>query len=215
VIPSRTDEEAAQKALDAVASDKKREAEAGFDGSWVAHPDSVEPAMGEFRKVLGDRDNQVDKQRDDVDVDAHALLAVNQTPGTVTEKGLRLNVNVGIQYISSWLRGNGAAAIYGLMEDAATAEISRGQIWQWIRHGVTLDDGRLVTPDLVRELATEELETIRKEIGDDEWFEREGRPEESRAIFEAVALSGDDTFVEFLTLPAYDKLEEIENTARA
>ncbi len=99
-------------------------------------------------------------------------------------------MNVGIQYISSWLRGNGAAAIYGLMEDAATAEISRGQIWQWIRHGATLDDGRTVTPELVRELAGEELETIRKEIGDDEWFEREGRPEESRAMFEAVALSG-------------------------
>ena len=122
---------------------------------------------------------------------------------------------MGIQYISSWLRGNGAAAIYGLMEDAATAEISRGQIWQWIRHGAKLDDGRTVTPELVRELATEELETIRQEIGDDEWFEREGRPKESRQIFEAVALSGNDTFVEFLTLPAYDKLEEIENAAKA
>ena len=211
VIPSRTDEEAAQKALDAVASDKRREAGAGFDGSWVAHPDSVEPAMGEFEKVLGDRDNQVDKQRDDVDVSAADILAIDKTEGQITEKGLRLNVNVGIQYISSWLRGNGAAAIYGLMEDAATAEISRGQIWQWIRHEAKLDDGRTVTPELVRELATEELETIRKEIGDDEWFEREGRPKESRAIFEAVALS--DTFVEFLTLPAYDKLEQIENAA--
>ncbi len=215
VIPSRTDAEAAQKALDAVASDKKREAAAGFDGSWVAHPDSVEPAMGEFQKVLGKRDNQVDKQRDDVSVAAADLLAIDRTDGQITETGLRLNVNVGIQYISSWLRGNGAAAIYGLMEDAATAEISRGQIWQWIRHGATLDDGRTVTPDLVRELAGEELETIRGEIGDDEWFEREGRPQESRAIFEAVALSGNDTFVEFLTLPAYEKLEEIENTARA
>ena len=105
VIPSRTDEEAAQKALDAVASDKRREAGAGFDGSWVAHPDSVEPAMGEFEKVLGDSDNQVDKQRDDVDVAAADILAIDKTEGRITEKGLRLNVNVGIQYISSWLRG--------------------------------------------------------------------------------------------------------------
>ena len=98
------------------------------------------------------------------------------TPGEITEAGLRSNVNVGIQYISSWLRGNGAAAIYGLMEDAATAEISRGQVWQWIRHGATLDDGRAITPELVRELETSELERIREEIGDDEWFETEGRP---------------------------------------
>jgi len=213
VIPSRTDEKAAKESLDAVASDKKREATAGFDGSWVAHPDSVEPAMAEFEKVLGDRDNQVDKQRDDVEVVAADLLAIDKTEGEITEKGLRLNVNVGIQYISSWLRGNGAAAIYGLMEDAATAEISRGQIWQWIHHGATLDDGRAITAELVRELATEELETIRSEIGDDEWFEREGRPQESRELFEAVALSGADEFVEFLTLPAYERLKGIEGTS--
>ncbi|MGI8844623.1 MAG: malate synthase A [Thermoleophilaceae bacterium] len=210
VIPSRTDEAAAKKSLDAVAADKEREAGAGFDGSWVAHPDSVQPAMAEFDKVLGERDNQVDRQREDVDVSAAELLAIDQTPGEITEAGLRANVNIGIQYVSSWLRGNGAAAIYGLMEDAATAEISRGQIWQWVRHGAALDDGRTVTPELVRELATEELETIRAEIGDDEWFQREGRPDESRAVFEAVALSGADEFVEFLTLPAYEKLKEIE-----
>ena len=120
-----------------------------------------------------------------------------------------MNVNVGIQYISSWLRGNGAAAIYGLMEDAATAEISRAQVWQWIRHGEVLDDGRPITPDLVRQLATEELEKIRGEIGDDEWFETQGRPDLSRALFERVALSGDE-FVEFLTLPAYDELLKLE-----
>jgi malate synthase len=128
------------------------------------------------------------------------------TPGEVTEKGLRSNVNVGIQYLSSWLRGNGAAAIYGLMEDAATAEIARGQVWQWVRHGASLDDGRAITPDLVRELETSELERIRTEIGDDEWFYSEGRPEDSRALFERVAL--DDEFVEFLTLPAYERLED-------
>ncbi|MGI8660472.1 MAG: malate synthase A [Thermoleophilaceae bacterium] len=206
VIPSRSDEDAAQRALEAVGADKKREAAAGFDGSWVAHPDSVAPAMEEFSNVLGERDNQVEKQRDDVSVTAADLLAIDQTPGEITEAGLRANVNIGIQYVSSWLRGNGAAAIYGLMEDAATAEISRGQVWQWIRHKAQLDDGRVVTPELVRELATEELEKIRAEIGDDEWFGREGRPKEAREVFEAVALSGDEEFVEFLTLPAYERL---------
>ena len=116
-------------------------------------------AMEQFGNVLGDRAHQLDKQRDDVEVGAAELLDIPSTPGSVTEQGLRSNVNVGIQYISSWLRGNGAAGIYGLMEDAATAEISRGQVWQWIRHGVELDDGRTVTPELVRELEAEELET--------------------------------------------------------
>jgi malate synthase len=141
-----------------------------------------------------------------VQVSAADLLDLASTPGGRTEAGLRNNINVGIQYISSWLRGNGAAAIYGLMEDAATAEISRSQVWQWIRHAVTLDDGPLVTADLVRRLADEELERIRAEIGDDEWFEREGRPRESRELFEQVALSGEE-FVEFLTLPAYERLD--------
>jgi len=207
-IPSRTDEQAAAKAREAIAADKKREAEAGFDGTWVAHPDSVETALEAFDAVLGDRPNQIDKKREDVSVSAAGLLAIGDTPGEITEAGLRSNVNVGIQYISSWLRGNGAAAIHGLMEDAATAEISRSQIWQWVHHGVQLEDGRAVTAELVRDIATDELEKIRSEIGDDEWFEREGRPKESREIFEQVALA--DEFVEFLTLPAYEKLQEIE-----
>jgi malate synthase len=209
VIPSRTDEEANRRALEAVRTDKEREANAGFDGTWVAHPDSVAVAMEAFDAVLADRPNQVDRRRDDVSVGADDLLSVAQTPGEVTEAGLRLNVNVGIQYISSWLRGNGAAAIYGLMEDAATAEISRAQVWQWIKHGEVLDDGTPITPDLVRRLAVEELEKIRTEIGDDEWFEREGRPDVSRSLFEQVALSGDE-FVEFLTLPAYEELLKLE-----
>ena len=161
VIPSRTDEEANKKAFESVKADKEREAGAGFDGTWVAHPDSVPVAMEAFDAVLGDRPNQVDRQRDDVAPSADALLAVDDTPGEITEEGLRSNVNVGIQYISSWLRGNGAAGIYGLMEDAATAEISRGQVWQWVRHGAELDDGRKVTPELVRELEDSELEKIR------------------------------------------------------
>ena len=157
--------------------------------------------------MLGDRPNQVDRHRDDVTWRAATLLTSSPRPGTITEAGLRSNVNVGIQYISSWLRGNGAAAIYGLMEDAATAEIARGQVWQWIAHGATLDDGRAITPELVRELETSELEKIRQEIGDDDWFETQGRPGLSRELFESVALSGDE-FVEFLTLPAYERLED-------
>jgi malate synthase len=205
LIPSRKDPEANEKAIAGVRADKEREATDGFDGTWVAHPDLVPVATEEFDKVLGERPNQLDRQRDEVSVGAAELLDLASTPGSITEEGLRNDVNVGIQYISSWLRGNGAAAIYGLMEDAATAEIARSQVWQWIRHGAELDDGRPVTPDLVRELATEELEKIRQEIGDDEWFEREGRPKQSREIFESVALSGEE-FVEFLTLPAYERL---------
>ena len=213
VIPSRTDEEANRKAFDAVRADKQREAESGFDGTWVAHPDSVPVAMDAFDEVLGDRPNQVEKQRDDVEPVAQALLDVASTPGERTEEGLRSNVNVGIQYLSSWLRGNGAAGIYGLMEDAATAEIARGQVWQWVHHEATLDDGRTVTPELVRELEASELERIRSEIGDDEWFEKEGRPDLSRSLFERVALS--EEFVEFLTLPAYEELQQLEGQALA
>jgi malate synthase len=208
VIPSRTDEEANRKAFEAVRADKQREAEAGFDGTWVAHPDSVPVATDAFDEVLGSDPNQLSHQRPDVSPSASALLDVASTPGSRTEEGLRSNINVGIQYISSWLRGNGAAGIYGLMEDAATAEIARGQVWQWIHHQAELDDGRTVTPDLVRELATSELERIRGEIGDDEWFENEGRPDLSRSLFERVALS--DDFIEFLTLPAYDELLKLE-----
>jgi len=209
VIPSRTDEEANREAFEAVREDKKREAGDGFDGTWVAHPDSVPVAADVFDQVLGGRPNQVDKQRDDVQPSADALLDVAATPGERTEEGLRSNVNVGIQYLSSWLRGNGAAGIYGLMEDAATAEIARGQVWQWIHHEATLDDGRTITPELVRELETSELEKIRSEIGDDEWFESEGRPDLSRSLFEKVALSQE--FVEFLTLPAYEELLRLEH----
>jgi len=205
-IPSRTDEEANEKAFAALRADKEREASDGFDGTWVAHPDSVGAAMEEFDKVLGDQPHQVDRRRDEVEVSAAQLLDVPATPGDITEEGLRSNVNVGIQYISSWLRGNGAAGIYGMMEDAATAEISRGQVWQWVRHGAQLDDGRTITAELVREYERAELEKIRAEIGDDEWFDREGRPDLSREIFEAVGLG--DEFVEFLTLPAYERLEE-------
>ncbi|MBA2536284.1 MAG: malate synthase A [Actinobacteria bacterium] len=208
VIPSRKDPEANEKALAKVREDKRREATDGFDGTWVAHPDAVPAATEEFDAVLGERPNQVERLREEVSVSAGELLDVASTPGEVTEEGLRNDVNVGIQYISSWLRGNGAAGIYGLMEDAATSEIARSQVWQWVRHGVELSDGRAVTADLVRWAEDEELERIRSEVGNDEWFYAEGRPEESRRLFEQVALSED--FVEFLTLPAYEKLLDLE-----
>ncbi|MEA2191583.1 MAG: malate synthase [Solirubrobacteraceae bacterium] len=206
-IPSRTDEAANEKAFAALRADKRREAADGFDGTWVAHPDSVSAALEEFDAVLGDEPNQLGRRRDEVRVTAEQLLDVPDTPGEITEEGLRGNVNVGIQYISSWLRGNGAAGIDGMMEDAATAEIARAQVWQWVHHGAQLEDGRTITSELVRELETSELQKIREQIGDDEWFENEGRPDLCREIFEELALA--DEFVEFLTLPAGERLEKI------
>jgi malate synthase len=138
-----------------------------------------------------------------VNVTAAQLLDAGSAGDDITDEGLRNDVNVGIQYISSWLRGNGAAAIHNMMEDAATAEIARSQVWQWVRHSVTLDTGEKVDRDLVRRYEQEELEKIREEVGD-EFFRTQGRPDESRELFEQVALSGD--FVDFLTIPAYSRL---------
>ncbi len=195
-IPSRRDPEVNEVALTKVSEDKQREATDGFDGTWVAHPDLVPVALAEFDRVLGEAPNQVARQRDDVAVDARDLLEVGIDGGEITEAGLRQNVSVGIEYLESWLRGIGAAALYNLMEDAATAEISRSQVWQWIRHGSELaETGQPVTDELTREIAREEL----TRIGAD------GRYDEARALFEQVAL-GDD-FVTFLTLPAYEHLE--------
>ncbi len=204
LIPSRKgDEEANEKALDGVRKDKEREVSQGYDGTWVAHPDLVPVAREVFEKGLNGQPNQVARKRDDVHVTAEQLLDLAATPGAVTEKGLRTNVNVGFQYISFWLTGRGAAAINSLMEDAATAEISRTQIWQWIHHGVKLEDGRTVTPDLVRQVLDEETGRIREQVGSDVW--RAGRPEDTREIFERVALSED--LLEFLTIPAYRYLD--------
>jgi malate synthase len=196
LIPSRKDAEANDRAIAAVHEDKKREAEAGFDGTWVAHPDVVDVAMEEFDKVLGDKPNQIDRKRDEVSVTPEQLLDAASTPGDITEEGLRSDVNVGFQYISFWLGGRGAAGINNLMEDAATAEISRSQIWQWIRHGK-------FTREHVQQVLDEEMARIRDEVGDEVW--EKGRPDETRAVFERVAL-GDD-FPEFLTLPAYEYLD--------
>jgi malate synthase len=204
-IPSRKTPEINEGAVAKVREDKSREAEAGFDGTWVAHPDLVEVAMEEFRRVIGERPNQVSRQREDVVVSAAELLDASSAGSDCTDEGLRNDVNVGIQYISSWLRGNGAAAIFNMMEDAATAEISRSQVWQWVRHGVELSDtGAVVTPELVRQYEREELEKVREQVGD-EFFYGEGRPDQSRELFDRVALS--DEFEPFLTLSAYEVLE--------
>jgi malate synthase len=203
-IPSRKDPEINKVALEKVSADKQREANDGFDGTWVAHPDLVPTALAEFDKVLGDRPNQIDKPVSDIVVTEDMLLAANQTPGEITEAGLRTNVDVGIRYIESWLRGNGAAAIHNLMEDAATAEISRSQIWQQVHNDVKqADTGQQVTADLVRKVADEEMDKIKAEVGSDAFDS--GRWKEARDIFEEVALA--DDFVDFLTLPAYDRLD--------
>src|SRR4051795_2858039 len=203
-IPSRKRPEINEGAIAKVREDKAREAGDGFDGTWVAHPDLVEAAMEEFDKVLSGEPNQVSRQREDVDVSAGDLLDAGSAGDSYSDEGLRNDVNVGIQYISSWLRGNGAAAINNMMEDAATAEIARSQVWQWVFHGVELDTGEKVTHDLVRRYEEEELEKIRELVGD-EFFYSEGRPDESRGLFEQVALA--EEFVEFLTLPAYEQLD--------
>jgi malate synthase len=196
LIPSRKDEEANERAIEAVREDKRREAGAGFDGTWVAHPDVVDVAMQAFDDELGDKPNQIDRRRPDVQVTPEMLLDAESTPGDITEEGLRNDVSVGFQYISFWLGGRGAAGINNLMEDAATAEIARSQIWQWIRHGK-------FTREHVREVLDQEMERIRSEVGDEVW--ETGRPDDTREIFERVALAED--FPTFLTLIAYDKLD--------
>jgi malate synthase len=184
-IPSRRDPEVNETALAKVREDKVREAGDGFDGTWVAHPDLVPVATEVFDGVLGEAPNQLGRMREDVEVGASDLLDLRVEGGEITEQGVRGNVSVGIRYLESWLRGVGAAAIDNLMEDAATAEISRSQIWQWIHHGA-------VAPDEVRRIMQEELS-------------EGGRFADARELFERVSLA--DGFVEFLTLPAYDYID--------
>ncbi len=200
-IPSRRDAEVNERAFAKVREDKTREAEAGFDGSWVAHPDLVPVCQEIFDRVLGDRPNQVDVRREDVDVSAADLLAVDRTPGERTEQGLRGNVRIGIQYLQAWLSGNGAAAINNLMEDAATAEISRSQVWQWIYNDATLDTGETVTRELVQRIVEEEYAALQAELGDS--FAA-GHWDVARDLFVDSALAED--FPAFLTLPAYAAL---------
>jgi len=194
-IPSRRDPDVNRVALAKVKEDKDREAGDGFDGTWVAHPDLVPTATEAFDKVLGDRPNQLDRQRPEVSVTAGQLIDVKVPGGTTTENGLRLNVSVGIQYIESWMRGVGAAAINNLMEDVATAEISRSQVWQWVRHSSRLAEGPRVSADLVRELADDEMTRLREQYGEEVWSK--ARFDDARKVFEEVALSRD--FHPFLT----------------
>jgi malate synthase len=191
-IPSK-DPAVNEQAFAKVEADKTREAGDGFDGSWVAHPGMVETCRTVFDSVLGNRPNQLDKLREDVSVTADQLLDVAATPGEVTEAGLRNNISVAIQYLAAWLEGTGAVGIFNLMEDAATAEISRSQIWQWRRNGVILDTGETITTELVERLATEEI----VKLGDPTPYSQ------ARALFLQVALA--DEYVDFLTLPAYER----------
>ncbi|QNN53922.1 malate synthase A [Nocardioides mesophilus] len=200
-IPSK-DPEVNEAAFKKVADDKAREAGDGFDGSWVAHPGMVEICKEEFTKVLGDRPNQLDKLREDVHVTAEQLLDVKSTPGDVTEEGLRANISVGIQYLESWLRGSGAVGINNLMEDAATAEISRSQVWQWLHNNVELSNGHTVTRELVEGIIEQEMASIRDKVGE-EAFEK-GRWADARDTFTEMALA--DEYPDFLTLPAYERM---------
>ena len=201
-IPSRRDAAVNDIALARVREDKLRESHDGFDGTWVAHPDLVPVATEIFDRVLGTRPNQLDRTRADVATVAHDLLDMRIPGSTVTEAGLRLNISVGIQYIESWLRGAGAAAINNLMEDAATAEISRSQVWQWVHQGVRLAEGPPINAALVRRLADDELTQLRASSGPQH---EAGRFDDARAIFEQVALA--DEFVDFLTIPASGYLD--------
>ena len=202
-IPSRRDPEVNDRALAAVREDKRREVSAGFDGTWVAHPDLVPVATEVFDSVLGQAPNQLSRSREDLKVGPSQLLDVAVPGAAVTEVGVRNNVAVSLRYLESWLRGTGAVAIFNLMEDTATAEIARAQIWQWCHQGVALGDGQVVDEQLVRRLEAEELERLLSELGDAGLGD--GRAKEAAELFDNVALS--DDFVDFLTLPAYEKLE--------
>ena len=200
-IPSRRDPQVNEIALAKVRDDKTRESRDGFDGSWVAHPDLVPICREVFDGVLGDQANQLGKLREDVSVTAADLLSIDKTPGGITEAGLRNNISVGLQYLANWLAGNGAVAIFNLMEDAATAEISRSQVWQWLHNDISLAEGPMITRDLVERLIGEELATIREQHGDA--FDA-ARYDEATALFTEVALA--DDYADFLTIPAYERM---------
>ena len=196
-IPNRKDPVVTEAALRKVREDKLRESNDGFDGTWVAHPDLVPVAKEVFDAKLGARPNQIDRQRPEVNVAAKDLLSLEVPGGKITEAGLRLNVSVALQYVESWLRGTGAVAINNLMEDAATAEISRSQIWQWVRHAAKTDDGQPITRERVRAVIQGEVDRLS--------HDGKHRLADAASIFEQVALG--ETFQDFLTLPAYEALE--------
>jgi malate synthase len=197
LIPIKNDPEKNAVAMAGIISDKRRDAEDGYDGGWVAHPGLVEPAMIEFKKVLGDKLHQFEKQKPEVQVVAADLLNF-EPESPITEFGLRMNINVGIHYLGAWLAGNGCVPIHNLMEDAATAEISRSQVWQWIRSpkGV-LEDGRKVTTPMVKIMVQEELQKVKDSGATGHW-------DRAAEIFEQMATS--EHFEEFLTLPLYEEI---------
>ena len=196
-IPSRRDSQANERALAAVRADKERESSDGFDGTWVAHPDLVPLAREVFEGVLGDRPNQKDRLRPEVSVLGTDLIDVSVPNGAVTEAGVRANISIGLSYLASWLAGNGAAAINNLMEDAATAEISRSQLWQWRTHAVPLENGSPMTAERYTAIRDEELAGLRSSLPDFPWTD-------AAALLDELVLS--DEFAEFLTLEAYQKL---------
>ncbi len=196
-IPNRKDPQITEVALAKVREDKEREAADGFDGTWVAHPDLVPVAMEVFDRVMGDKPHQKDRKREEVQVTAQQLLDTRVPGGKITEGGIRLNVSVALQYLNSWLQGNGAAAINNLMEDAATAEISRAQLWQWIHNHAPLDDGQPASPQLYEQIRTEELARL--------GGPQTGRYADAADILDGLVLGGQ--FTEFLTLPAYGYLQ--------
>jgi malate synthase len=196
-IPSRKNPEINAAALAKVRDDKRREVNDGFDGTWVAHPDLVPTAQVEFDRVLGERPNQVERKRDDVQVSEDDLLDFEIPGGEITEDGLRLNISVGVRYLDSWLKGVGAAAIDNLMEDAATAEIARSQLWLWRTRGVALADGRVVDGALYERVRDEELARL--------GAASPGRLGQAAELLDRLVL--DDAFAEFLTLRAYALLE--------
>jgi malate synthase len=196
-IPSRKNPEINEKALAKTREDKKREATDGFDGTWVAHPDLVQTSREEFVRVLGEKPNQIDKLRSEVSVTAEQLTDTRIPGASITEAGFRNNVDVALQYLNSWLLGNGAAAIHNLMEDAATAEISRAQLWQWVRNSAKLADGRTASADLYQKVRDEEVAKL--------GGPQQGRLRDATEILDGLVLSQE--FAEFLTLPAYKYLD--------
>jgi malate synthase len=201
-IPSRRDPQVNEVALAKVREDKLRESRDGFDGTWVAHPDLVPVAKEVFDDILGSRPNQIDRQRDGVNVRAADLLDVHVPDGRITLSGVRNNVGVALRYLESWMRGSGAVGINNLMEDTATAEIARAQLWQWIRHGSPLDEGGAVTADLYRETRDEELAALHS------GSHSEARYDDAAALLDDLVLG--ESFTEFLTIPGSSYLDRTE-----
>ena len=200
-IPIKNDEAANAEAFAKVRADKEREATDGHDGTWVAHPGLVPVALEAFDAIMK-TPNQIPRKREDVTIEASDILKFGPN-GPITEAGLRTNIGVGVQYLEAWLRGSGAVPIFNLMEDAATAEISRAQVWQWIRHPQGfLSDGRKVTKELFETVLAEEIAKIESSLGSEK-FQR-GRYADAARLF--ADLTTNDQFVEFLTLPGYEQL---------